>query len=1306
MFLRLLYIFLSLNLCLSLWGQKQSYQNFQNIRLSPEVSKINYFIQDTQELIWIGSDRGLFSYDGYSTRQHFSFGESTSTGIYCGTIIDNTYLYLGTDNGLLIYNYKKDKYEQTDIQFPADIRSLTKKGDVLWLGSLNGLYTYNLKSKALKKYTRKDYKELPHETVYSIICAENNEIYIGTYNGLCKYIEKEDRFERINLPTNTQRSNQFINVLLKDTIRKCIWIGTEGNLYKYIPQTKEILRLDIFQNNSVKSLAIDANNDLLVGTDNGLYVYNKTEPTKHIIHDSRDPSSLSNNIIWNIFTDREKNVWLGTDSEISLSRFNNGFQYIPISQITKTGEGNHFYTLFKDSRNYFWFGGTNGLIRLREDSHSFQDIIWYKIGNNQYHIPHNRIRNIYEDKDYQLWIASDGGINRYNYATKQFIHYNITDSTRSYNCNWAYDIFEDNSGNLWIATYLGGIFVVNKQKLIESKTAGYIADYHYSTYNGLSALSVSRIVPDSKGEVWALYQNGVDKINIATREITNNVVSGIVKDKNLSCILCDSSGNMWCGFRGGIVRISHDNESKSIQLDKFSDGEVLSMTEVEDNIWVSTTEGVWVVNKQTMTSRHLNIMSNVFSDLFYDKDSNQVYMGSIDGFAITSSDILETSPKEHPIVLTNLLINNQPVISDDKISDNSIRYSQAISLSHRQNNLSFEFSDFPYSLEEKNKFVYKLEGLEKDWNLLKPNSNRITYNNLSYGKFHLVISKLDDKGNPSDNTYTLAINITPPWYYTTWAKILYLLLIVSLIAWTINFFRVKNRLKIERFEKERILEQSRSKIDFFTNISHDFKTPLSMIIAPVSKLLLEIKDKSEKKELEIVQRNAMKLNSLIHQVLDFNRVENDVNTLLILSKVELVSFSRGIFSIFEEEASKEKNLTLLFKSNKDKLYIDVDAIKMESILNNLLSNAFKYTPENGTVIFSLELNEESNSLNISVSDSGIGIPAQDIPYIFQRFFQSPKTSGKKEGTGIGLYLVKAYSELHGGHVNIISEENTGTTVTVTIPFLTQGSPDIKELANDELSANKDKKASILIVDDNAEIAGFIYQMLQSKYHCKIATDGKKGLELALELVPDLIIADFMMPEMNGMEMIQQIKKNIPTSTIPIILLTAKDDKETELQSIQLNIDAFISKPFQPEILLSRIEQLLKNKQQIETKARIEAIATPKEIEAVSYDEKFLLNITQIIEDHISDSNLNVNALSGLSGVNNKQIYRKVKQLTGMTPVDYIKTIRMKKAAMLLSQKKFTVAEVMYMVGYSNHSYFSKCFQTEFGKTPRQFMDEQ
>ena len=1165
-------LFLILAYCSSgnVYGQKVNYQQFDNIYLGAEASVISCFLQDSEGLIWVGSNKGLFSYDGYSTQQHFTYGERTNTRIYCGIIADNTYLYLGTDNGILVYNYRTDKYEQPDTDFPTDVRTMVLQGDTLWIGSLNGLYTYQLKSRQLNHFDSKQ-TGLPHNTIYSIIHTKDNQIYIGTYNGLCRYVQASGKFENILLPVNRGGSNLFVNSLLEDTTRQCIWIGMEGYLFQYNPTIGEMKAIEVFHNNSIKSLALDGDENLLAGTDNGLYVYqNDKEPLQHIIHDSRNIQSLTNNIIWNIFSDQEHNIWLGTDYGISLSRYNSALQFVPISQITGTGDGNQFYSLFRDSKGFYWFGGTNGVIRFTHPAGNKHDAIWYRMGDKNHPLSHNRIRHIYEDREQQLWIATDGSINRYDYNTHQFVHYNIVDSTGTYNTNWAYYLFEDTDGKLWIATCLGGIFVVDKHKLIQSAGKSYVADQNYSIHNGLSGMFINQIVPDAEGNVWVLLYNskGIDKINARTRQVTKLFADELSGEKSPNYLLRDEDGMLWVGFHGGVMRINpKDSSQQSISFGNFSNNEILSMTSVKEHIWVSTTNGLWIIDRRTMDARQQSLTDKRFTSLMFDPEDGNIYLGGADGFGISRPEIQAMSQPEHSILLTALYINNQLMSPHTGENIPNIRYTDAIELKYDQNNLAFELSDLPYSLEEKHEFVYRLEGMDKEWNFLQSNTNRITYSNLGYGDYLLVISKVEKSGSPSEHPYILNIKILPPWYYTLWAKIIYILLFLSLIAWVINFFRVKNRLKMERMEKEKILEQSRQKMAFFTNLSNELKTPLSRIIAPVSQLLPVAEEVHEKQTLEEVQRNAMKINSLIHQVLNFNRIEDNKDSLLILSRIELVSFSRSLFSVYEEN---KQITTFHFETNKAKIYADMDAIKLGVILDNLLSNAVKFTPDGGSVRLSLFYREETGLLDICVSDTGSGIPQQDIPYIFQRFFQSPH-SGNKEGTGIGLYLVKTYTELHGGHINgVTSNEGKGTSIGLNIPVI------------------------------------------------------------AVE------------------------KEEIPATQV---------------------------------------------------KKQLESLPVLKPIEAESQDEKFLSNIIRLIEDHLSESELNVNALCELSGISNKQIYRKIKQLTGMSPVEYIKSIRMKKAAMLLQQKKFTIAEVMYMVGFSNHSYFSKCFQAEFGKTPRQYLNE-
>ncbi len=1282
-------------------AQNSSYLSFANINPGTGASSISFIMQDHQGLMWIGSNKGLYSYDGYHFQAHYVFDEKSNTRIHCGVEVGKQYLYLGADNGVLIYNLQTDEYVNSPVVFPRDVRTMHLQDNHLWLGSLNGLYALDLNTNLLKHYDINHYPKLAHQAVYTIAPGNDHHLYIGTYNGLSLYSAVDDDFRSIALPLMAKKSNQFINSLLNDSTRGCIWVGMEGGLLRYNPVDESFIVVDELYQQSVKSLALDAKNNLLIGTDNGLYVYSGRNSVQHILHDSRSSVSLSNNIIWNIFADRNHNIWLGTDYGVSLSQSNVNLQYVAISEFTHSGEGNQFYSIFKDSQGYYWFGGTHGLIRSTKSPGGFTQVVWYNMGDQKYPLSHSRIRDIYQDRSDNLWIATDGSINLYNYKTGQFKPFSITDQSGRFNANWAYSIFEDHRGDLWIATCLGGIFVVNRQKLLSSESSAYVADYNFNTENGLSGMFVNQVVPDHQGNVWVLlYNQGINKINGETRLVEKFDFKSTDQVVSPGFLMCDRQGMIWIGFRGGVVRINpQNNQTSTILFDPFSPNEVLSMAEANGRIWVSTSDGLWLVDQASLVARRHNLTDRRFFSLFFDKDANSIYMGDVNGFAIVAPSAFDTAAAEKPIIATALWVNGQPL----DMAQQSIRYTGSITLNYRQNNLALDITDLPYHLEEQSRFVYQLLPLDKQWNLLDAKNNRIAYTNLSHGSYQLIVSKLSPEGHPSEQSYILEILIRPPWYYTWWAKSIYVLVFLSLVAWTINFFRVKHRLKIERIEKEKIMEQSRMKMDFLSNLSHELKTPLSMIIAPVSKLIPEVKNAHEKQQLRLVQQNALKMNSVIHKIFDFNRIDINNNVMLIRSHIELVSFARNIFRTFENSDANTQ-LHFDFDSNAENLYMEADALKMESIIENLVSNAVKYTPSGGTISMKIVADQINHLLHIQIVDTGIGIPEKEVSYVFQRFYQSSLTAGRKEGTGIGLYLVKSYVELHGGTVSVVSAEGRGTTMEIVLP-LPVDQPDVAEsLLNQPDTASKTDadRPLILIVDDTPEIANFISDMAKPQYKTMVANNGKTGLELCLEYNPDLIISDVMMPVMDGLQMCRQIRKNLPTSTIPIILLTGKNDKSTELESIRMNIDAFVPKPFEPALLLSRIEQLISKNRKIQEKIRMEALSVPKEIEARSYDEKFLSTITQIIEDHLADSELNVSALCDLSGINNKQIYRKVKQLTGKTPVEYIKSVRMKKAAMLLQQQKFTVAEVMYMVGFSNHSYFAKCFKEEFNISPAQY----
>jgi signal transduction histidine kinase/DNA-binding response OmpR family regulator len=1267
------------------------YQSFNNSVLSIEANSVRLFLQDEQGLMWIGTNRGLYSYDGYESIPHFIPGSPEDRTINCGLFFEDDFLLLGTDAGFLKYNYRYDKYEPFEIEFLKDIRSMVITEEDLWLGCADGLYRYSFDQKTVFPM----FDDISTGIVHSLL-EDRGFLYVELNGCLGRISTANYGYEQIEDPTSSN-CGRMVNSFMKDESRDCIWIGEGSKLTKYSPATNSLESFSGFP--VVKSIGLDCDANLVIGTDNGLYIYNEKE-NKHLVHNAQKPNSLANNTIWTVFRDNSENIWLGTDYGISMAPRHIGFEFIPIFQFSGMGDGNQFHSVFKDSKGFYWLGGDNGLIRTRNYTKVDKNVLWYNMGKRESYISHSHIRDVFEDSEHNLWVATDYGIGRYDYATDKFKTHFIRNDDGSFNANWSYDILEDDSGNLWISSFNGGIFKINKNRLLRNQNP-IIANSHYSTLSGLSSNNIDQIIFEKNGNIWTLHRNtGIDILDSSTGTVTKFPIMNHTNGHNPNYMIDDSIGNIWVGFRNGVVRIDPVRDIvKTIHFEDADNAMVLSLAQVENSIWASSTEGLWIIDRNDFSIHHINITNKVFYDIYFDRHAKEILLGGPDEIAKCSPSVYKKQHEVENLIISSITVNNDKYINSS--DEPSIRYSNKLELPYHQNNLVIKFSDLQYSKENRaGKYIFKLED-DDNWTALKANENTIHINRLLPGSYSLTIAQKESKSAPIKTFNPFQIVIHPPWYSTNTAKFIYALLLTGLIIWSITFFIQKQKLKFARIEKKKTLEQSKLKIDFFTNIAHEFKTPLSLIIAPLSGLINQTRSSNEKDALTMIHQNALKLNSLIHQAIDYYRDNSNIPMGLVLSRVDLVEFGRSIFSTYEANM-KEKQIDFIFNSNLDRLAVDIDVLKIESILNNLLSNACKYTDAGDTIILNLNYSSTYHTVEIKVSDTGIGIPEKDLPFIFQRFFQSYNNEGR-EGTGIGLYLVKSFAELHGGTVNVISNREEGTSFTITLPAIENNIVESAELQPSNNIESKEKSL-IVIVEDNAAIANFVYHIFVPEFQCIIASNGKTGLKICVDLKPDIIISDIMMPVMDGLEMCKRLKSNIPTSTIPVILLTAKDDKETELKSINLQIDAFIAKPFDSNILYSRVKQLLENQKQLRKKMRIETIATPVEEKVESADEKFLAHITQIIEEQIDNPDLNVTFLCKKAGVPQKQLYRKVKSLTGLTAVEYIKSIRIKKAAILLSNKNFTVAEVMYKVGFSNHSYFAKCFNAEFGKTPHQFAE--
>ena len=1271
---------------------------------------VTCLFQDEQGQVWVCSQEGMYIYDGVRLRRNDSWAspDLANRSIRCVYKIDREQYYIGCESGLYLFNLKSNSFTLIPETSGIDVRVITPiDNTTLLFGTMNGVIRFNTETLQVEKVD-----EIHSYPVIAILTDREKQcLYISNNKGFFEYNLSTKKYTFISLPIHHEKSS-LIHAINYDSKHHCLWLGAEKRLFRYDIARKEFQEKQLFSNNTINTISIDSSGNIWVGTDSGICTYNdETGNEKYLMHSSRS----NKYVIWAIFEDKNKNIWVGTDSGLSLYKNNPFVQIHRWEDMSDQNEGNRMTCIFKDSRGNYWFGGTNGLGRLAPGK---KQLDWYKVSDKLFFISHDRIRSIYEDSDRDLWVGTNESINRFDYNENRFIHYTIMDSAQIRSADWCQSVFGDTEGHLWISSFLGGVFRVDKKNLIAQEGRIYLAEKNYYQNSGRFGLSSNRVqttILDKLGNIWVTTNgHGLNKIDFQADSVV--VFAHGQSERNLSSnaissLFCDTDGYIWVGLTGGLDRIDpQTHKIVSVQNDLLKSKEVLSITEKDDFLWFTVSDGLFALNKKNHGLLYMKMEDMRYMCSLLDKESGKILIGGINHYiSFVPERVLDEIRQGQPVILTTLYVNNEPICTGmeydgNEILKQSLPFTEQIILNHNQNNLTIQLTDSRYNQIIKAEYMYMLENLDKSWAPLDITNNQITYTNLHPGKYNLIIRQTDDSGR-AIAIRELSIQISSPWYSTLLAKLIYIMLIGWFSIWTINYFRVKNNLKIERLEKEKALEISSLKMEFLTNMSHELKTPLSLIISPLNKLLITTKNTQNRKLVETIHQNATRLSSLVNQITDSSNMTISKDDIL-LSKLEIVEFARSIFDM-HKETFNEKGIQMEFKTDTSQLYIYVDILKLESILNNLLSNAYKFTEKEDTIslIIQHSNDKETPTLKLIVSDTGVGIPAKDIPFLFSRFYQSEANAHKnKDGSGIGLSMVKRYVELHNGEVHITSEVGKGTDITVSLPIINEEITENSVLVHDDNSLLPTSEIKVLIVEDNVEIARFLTDNLKDMI-CTVTHNGKSGYEMAQELEPDIIISDVMMPVMDGIEMSRLLKQNISTATIPIILITAKDDKRTESQAYKLGIDAFISKPFDMKELEERMQQIIRSKSLLIRKIKqSDMMQQHKEIVVESIEEKLLIRITEIIEERLADSDLNVQKLSEISGYNSKQIYRRIKQLTGHTVVDYIKSIRLKKAALLLEHRKYTVSEVMYQVGFSNPSYFSKCFAEKYGKTPKQYME--
>ena len=1257
--------------------------SWKNVTVDGKKTAVFCIFRDSRGIMWLGTNSGLYFYDGITTHP---IGETEIFGTQVYSIVEkDDRLFIGSNNGLLTYDYATGQVKECDIDSPKEIRTLLLIDDDIWIGGLNGICKFSINSNVITDHT----KGLPHKSVYSILRDSRGILYVGTYNGLARWDINSEMFQPLKVKSEDNRlsTRLFANCLLESQDKENIYIGGEGFLYKYTPANDNWEKITLVGNNNIKSLCNGDNGHILIGTDDGVFDMSRGG-VKQYRHDSRQDLSVADNEIWCIYSDSQNNVWAGHERGFSIASNSRYLRTIELSTLVHSGEGNEIHSIYRDSKANLWFAGNNGVICLSYDSTPH----WYRHTGLPNSLSHNRVRAIHEDAENNIWFATDAGINRFNRDNGSFDVFYIVDKQGEHNSNWVYALIEDDT-HFWIGSFLNGLHYVDKRKF-NSQDNNFFSDLSINAENKsleLSSNLVNDIVKDHEGNIWILLfrDNTLTRFSPSSNEIIKYDIFDLTGGYPAN-ISADNHGRIWCAFKGGVIIFSGKDKYDIVKFPHTnSDETVLALGKVGNGMWISTQSNVWGVDGQTLEANLLPIPQRSYTAVYEDTLSNKVYLGGTDEILEVANNVTENSTDYKTI---SMILNDRGEgylnLADIKggIKGKTIPYGGSITL---------VVSSLDYSPESVHRYMYKLAESESDtidgWVVMPEGTNTITFfRSKKMGDYNVLVKAVGSPMSPIAVPLTVKSPVALSW----WAVIAYISIAIGILYWIVWYMRKKNSRTLQEQERQSALENVERKLSFLSAISHDLKTPLSMILGPVSLMKEKTKDPENKKNLEVVYDNAVRLNNMIHRTLELQHLEDADENLLIVSIFDAVEFCKGVFEIFKEN-NPQKNF--MFHSSVPQILIEADAVKFESVITNLLSNACKYSDEGATI--SLGISQQDRHVEFVVSDDGVGISDIDQPLVFQRMFRSPSTSKLKEGTGLGLYLIKKYLELMNGNISLYSKEGQGTSFVVTLPITEKVLPQSELLVSSDDSC----KSKILIVEDNQQIAGFLTDLLKDKYKCITSENGRSGIAIASSFIPDLIIADEMMPIMSGLEMIKLLKQNPRLAFIPTIMLTAKSDNHTENESIKLGIDAFMTKPFEPAVLLGRISQLLKSRSDIKEKVRIQAIteAESKPIEAETNNEKLLAKIAKIIEDNISDPDLNVNLLCEKSEMAQKQLYRLIKKYMGVSPLDYIRRVRLRKAAMLLSQRRFTVSEISYMVGFKTPSYFAKCFQSQFGVKPSQ-----
>ncbi len=1351
--------------------------NFNKIDIDNGLKSndIETIFQDSYGFLWFGF-KELYRYDSHNIRiykKNSAQPDSYPANLtFCIFEDSQRNLWVGTNIGLLKYDREHDQFVNSDLKGLGAVRSIVEQKDgILWIGTSTGLYKFNVSGNEISNvnYLEHNKTEGVYPYITTLYLDNDNNLYIGSFTNsiLVKFNIEKNTFDYFDLPDYVKGLGEkpFIIKITNDQLGN-IWIGLrENGVLKYNLQTQNWQLYPLSLLNSIKlksqvmSLCALGNGNILIGTNGGGLTFFDTEKNNfnYYKNDIRDDKSLSSDVVTCIYEDPNGIIWVGTQF--------GGLNYIDIYEkkfkvfqpniFSSSSLSNKYINdIIEDTNGIIWIAtDKGGLNRFDPKSGKFKAYRYDPSNINS--IGNNNLTKLAIDKNGNIWSTNwEGGLNKCNPVTGTFTNFwNDPSNPESLGGNNTINIFIDHNQNLWVSNHYGpGPF----NQILYNKSHKFQKFPNLKGNEICSNFPVNVYFQDEKNNIWmGGLEGGLDIYNTVTKTYhtyySNDSLSNTESISYMvNCIFQDNKNQIWVGTENGGLYLFNKSDSTFSNINHKENIGLENVRSIlqddNNNFWFGTSNGLIKYNRNTKESRTYNMEDGLPSNEFIKSSALKAknglfYFGTANGFISFNPEKIKDNPIIPPVYILQLKINGKPVIVDSLFNNHivlkkDISITNKFTLKYNENNFSFSFVGINFTSPGKNQYKYMLEGFNKGW-INNDNQKTANYTNIDPGTytFKVIASNNDEIWN--EKGCSVQLKILPPFWKTYWFYLIYVLIFIGIEILTrrviIERINLLNKIKIEKLQSEMVKKENeldKQRIKFFFNISHEFRTPLTLILGPVENLIEDTKDDLLKQKYLSIKSNADHLLRLVNQLLDLRKLESDKIKLELVEK-DISDYIQSIYSSFNYLANKHK-ITYSFSSESESYQGFFDPNILEKILFNLLSNAFKYTPNGGEISVDVKFKQnlyEHKLIKITIKDSGIGIAKKYHQLIFDRFFQvDNKLSKVNTGTGIGLALAKELIVLHKGTIKVESNLGDGSTFIVELPVDKNSFTDYKLLTDKDLIENnnfsenllttKDKiqkitdnfpfsskmenRFRILVVEDNEEMRSFILSCLSGNFNITEADNGNDALKIAMSELPDLIISDIMMPGIDGMELAHLLKSDERTSHIPIIMLTALSDVDQQVEGFKMGADDYLTKPFNTKLLNARVNSLIENRKKLKILFNKRNLFSIDKISPSVVDNQFLVKAVKIIEENLSEPDFTPELFAQMMALSRVQLYRKIKALTNYPVYEFIKTIRLKKAAEMLTSGNYNVAETAYLVGFKDLTHFSKSFKKTFGVSPSKY----